>query len=120
LNNLWVPEGQGSLNFDPDINLSYADRLRMRTPGNEGGLQPHLDGGSVEVPIIPSLSRHSSELICAFYQRWADPAYQKVYEHVFEGEWEKHDPFNGVLRVHVNELPSPNVCTFFRTYQVTH
>ena len=31
---------------------SYADRMRIRTPGNVSGLVPHVDGGSVEVTMI--------------------------------------------------------------------
>jgi len=77
--------------------FGYADRMRIRTPGNVSGLVPHVDGGSVE--------------------RWMDIGYQKYYEKIFAGKWEEHDPFAGHLRIFTEEFPSPNVCTFFRTYQ---
>ena len=47
--------------------IIYADRIRRREPGDETlGLSPHIDGGS--------------------FERWTDPAFQKVYRSVFNGE----------------------------------
>lgn len=52
--------------------LTYADRLRIRHPGDaKFALGPHIDGGSVE--------------------RWEDPMYQKVYERILTGNWEEFD-----------------------------
>ena len=52
--------------------LTYADRLRVRLPGDaKFALGPHVDGGSVE--------------------RWEDPAYQTVYRDILKGNWENHD-----------------------------
>ena len=61
------------------------------------GLSPHTDAGSVE--------------------RWLDPAYRKVYRHVFSGNWHAYDPFDGAHRTAVEEIPSAAVCSMFCTYQ---
>ena len=45
------------------------------------------------------------------------PGYQKVYEHIFAGDWRAYDPFDATHRVHTHEIPSPAVCSMFRTYQ---
>jgi len=98
LNSLWSHKiSDTEIAFDPTREATYADRLRVRTPGNVSGLVPHVDGGSIE--------------------RWTNKAYQTLYKEVFAGEWEKYNPFNGVDRVSVEELPFPNVCTVFRSYQ---
>ena len=98
LNRLWRHEGEGALNFDPDRECTYADRIRRREPGDRTlGLSPHMDAGSVE--------------------RWIDPAYRQVYRHVFAGDWRAYDPFDGAFRTATEEIPSPAVCSMFRTYQ---
>jgi Gig2-like len=84
--------------FDPDRQCAYADRARRRMPGDKTlGLSPHMDAGTVE--------------------RWIDPGYQKVYEQVFLGNWRGYDPFDGRHRLETEEIPSPAVCSVFRTYQ---
>ena len=50
-------------------------------------------------------------------ERWIDPAYRRVYRHVFSGNPEAYDPFDGAFRPLVEEIPSPAVCSMFRTYQ---
>ena len=94
LDRLWRYEGV----FDPDMQCTYADRARRRQPGDKTlGLSPHMDAGTVE--------------------RWIDPGYQKVYERVFAGDWRGYDPFDGRHRLDTHEIPSPAVCSMFRTYQ---
>ena len=94
LDRLWKYEGV----FNPDLQCTYADRLRRRQPGDTTlGLSPHMDAGTVE--------------------RWIDPGYQKVYEHIFAGDWRGYDPFDATHRLHTREIPSPAVCSMFRTYQ---
>lgn len=94
LNRLWRFAGF----FDPDRDCTYADRLRRRHPGDETlGISPHMDAGTVE--------------------RWIDPGYQRVYRHVFAGDWRAYDPFDGAHRLETREIPSPAVCSMFRTYQ---
>ena len=94
LDRLWKYEGV----FNPDLQCTYADRVRRRQPGDKTlGLSPHMDAGTVE--------------------RWIDPGYQKVYENVFAGDWRGYDPFDGTHRLKTQEIPSPAVCSMFRTYQ---
>jgi hypothetical protein len=94
LNRLWRYDAV----FDPDRECTYADRVRRRQPGDTTlGLSPHMDAGTVE--------------------RWIDPGYQRVYRHVFAGDWRKYDPFDGTDRLLTREIPSPAVCSMFRTYQ---
>ena len=94
LDRLWKFEGV----FDPDRQCAYADRARRRQPGDKTlGLSPHMDAGTVE--------------------RWIDPGYQKVYEKIFSGDWRAYDPFDATHRLETQEIPSPAVCSMFRTYQ---
>ncbi|WP_028229761.1 DUF1479 domain-containing protein [Paraburkholderia mimosarum] len=98
LNRLWRNESEGRMHFDPDHVPVYADRLRRRPPGSESlGLSAHCDGGSVE--------------------RWIEANFRKVYRHVFSGDWRRYDPFDAAWRTEVEEIPSPAVCSMFRTFQ---
>jgi hypothetical protein len=98
LNNLWQAESEGQRHFDPNEVPVYADRIRRRPPGSASlGLSPHVDGGSVE--------------------RWLDENFRKVYRHVFSGDWRKYSAFDAAFRPEVRELPSPAVCSMFRTFQ---
>lgn len=94
LDRLWNYDGV----FDPDQQCTYADRVRRRQPGDKTlGLSPHMDAGTVE--------------------RWIDGGYQRVYESVFSGAWSRFDPFDATHRLTTREIPSPAVCSMFRTYQ---
>jgi hypothetical protein len=94
LNGLWRSAGI----FDPARECTYADRVRRRQPGDETlGLSPHMDAGTVE--------------------RWIDPGFQQVYQHVFAGDWRAYNPFDASHRLDTREIPSPAVCSMFRTYQ---
>jgi hypothetical protein len=98
LNQLWRYESGGKRHFDPDRECTYADRIRRREPGDASlGLSPHMDAGSVE--------------------RWLEPAYAEVYREVFAGNWRAYDPFDGAFRTETEEIPSPAVCSAFRTFQ---
>jgi hypothetical protein len=98
LNRLWRSESEGQIHFDPEQTPVYADRIRRRPPGSASlGLSPHVDGGSVE--------------------RWLDTNFRKVYRHVFAGNWRDYDPFDAAWRPDVREIPSPAVCSMFRTFQ---
>lgn len=99
LNGLWHHQGPGGQSyFIPDRECTYADRIRRREPGDATlGLSPHMDGGSVE--------------------RWIDEGYRQVYRHVFSGNWRDYDPFDAAWRTRTAEIPSPAVCSMFRTYQ---
>jgi hypothetical protein len=98
MNNLWQAESEGQRHFDPNVVPVYADRIRRRPPGSASlGLSPHVDGGSVE--------------------RWLDENFRKVYRHVFSGDWHEYSAFDAAFRPEVRELPSPAVCSMFRTFQ---
>ncbi|TQV92955.1 hypothetical protein IF1G_08258 [Cordyceps javanica] len=82
--------------------LSYADRLRIRQPGDATfALGPHMDGGSVE--------------------RWEPEGYGRggVYDAVFDGAWERYDPWDASGRVAaVNNLyDGLGACSAFRMWQ---
>jgi hypothetical protein len=98
LNRLWQAESEGRKHFDPNEVPVYADRIRRRPPGSASlGLSPHVDGGSVE--------------------RWLDENFRKVYRHVFSGEWRKYSAYDAAYRPEAREVPSPAVCSMFRTFQ---
>ena len=99
LNRLWDYSHEGQPVFDPDRECTYADRTRRREPGDHSlGLKPHIDGGSVE--------------------RWLDQdGFHQVYRHLLHGNWQDYDPFAAAFRTETSEIPSPAVCSMFRTYQ---
>lgn len=98
LNNLWDVAGPMGDEFDPNEDFAYADRTRRREPGDKTlGLSPHMDSGS--------------------YERWVDPAYQRIYGKIFEGAWPDYDPWKATFRTQTREFSSPAVCSMFRTFQ---
>jgi len=98
LNRIWNYKKNSIMHFDPDRECTYADRIRMRQPGDTSlGLSPHVDGGSVE--------------------RWLGENYQHVYRSLFQGNWQDYNPFNGEFRTEVEGIDSPAVCRAFRTWQ---
>lgn len=95
---MWDVSSPNGDEFDPNNDYMYADRIRRREPGDETlGLSPHIDGGS--------------------FERWTDPAFQKVYHSVFNGELDSYDPWKAAFRTHTKEFKSPAVCSMFRTFQ---
>ncbi len=98
LNNLWNYKNESYKVFDPNIELSYADRVRRREPGDSTlGLSPHCDAGSVE--------------------RWTDKNYQKIYDDIFSDNFENYNPFEAKYRDRTIEFESPAVAHVFRTFQ---
>lgn len=82
--------------------LAYADRVRIRQPGDSGfALGPHVDGGSVE--------------------RWEPSGYGlgKVYDKIWQGKWEEYDPWEASCRVPaVSDLYNGGgACSMFRMFQ---
>ena len=82
--------------------LSYADRLRIRQPGDATfALGPHQDGGSVE--------------------RWEREGYALggVYDRVFEGRHGEYDPWDASGRVAAvtNTHNGLGACSVFRAWQ---
>ncbi len=98
LNNLWIYENDEYKVFDPNRELSYADRVRRREPGDDTlGLSPHCDAGSIE--------------------RWTDNSYKKIYKDIFSDNFQNFDPFNAKYRDRTIEFESPAVAHVFRTFQ---
>lgn len=98
LNRLWTFEKNGERFFDPDRQANYADRVRRRQPGDATlGLSPHSDGGSVE--------------------RWCEPSFHYLYREIIHGDPLRFDPFDADGRTRTREIPSPAVCSAFRTFQ---
>lgn len=88
--------------ISPTHPLTYADRLRIRQPGDAGfALGAHVDGGSVE--------------------RWEDNGYGlgNVYQRIWEGRWEDYDPWEASCRVPaVADLYNgAGACSMFRMFQ---
>ncbi|CDK25249.1 unnamed protein product [Kuraishia capsulata CBS 1993] len=96
-------------NDDPDalVDMSsqvvYPDRLRVRQPGKQVTLNLHVDSSSIE--------------------RWEDPSYREVYKEIFEGEWEKWDPYQiakrpaGVQDLYNGATNNGSTCSVFRAFQ---
>jgi len=93
---------------DPNAPISsshptiYADRLRMRLPGDARfALGPHVDGGSVE--------------------RWEEEGYGRghVYDKIWEGKWEEFDPWESSCRLSVvsDRYQGIGACSMFRMMQ---
>jgi hypothetical protein len=82
--------------------ISYADRLRIRLPGDgKFALGPHVDGGSVE--------------------RWDEEGYGlgDVYKSIWQGKWENFDPWEASCRLKVVSDMHGGVgaCSAFRMFQ---
>lgn len=80
----------------------YADRLRMRLPGDARfALGPHVDGGSCE--------------------RWEPDGYGKghVYDDIWKGNWEAYDPWESSSRLPVTSdlYQGVGACSMFRMFQ---
>jgi Protein of unknown function (DUF1479) len=98
---LWFAAPGTQINLSTPI--TYADRLRIRQPGDASfALGPHLDGGSVE--------------------RWVPDGYGKsggTYERVFAGNWEEWDPLDATARTSARSslYESAGGCSIFRAFQ---
>ncbi|KAF2215823.1 hypothetical protein CERZMDRAFT_34315 [Cercospora zeae-maydis SCOH1-5] len=82
--------------------MMYADRLRMRLPGDARfALGPHVDGGSCE--------------------RWEEEGYGRghVYDKIFQGKWEEYDPWESSSRLSViaDLYHGVGACSMFRMFQ---
>ncbi|KAK5000814.1 hypothetical protein LTR66_000400 [Elasticomyces elasticus] len=80
----------------------YADRLRMRLPGDSKfALGPHVDGGSCE--------------------RWEEEGYGRghVYDAIFQGHWNEYDPWESSCRLPVvsDMYQGVGACSAFRMAQ---
>lgn len=83
-----------------DRSATYCDRLRIRQPRDKTfALGPHVDGGGVE--------------------RWEDFEYRSLYGPVWDGEWEKLNPYSvrGRLRANMDLYNGAGACSMFRMFQ---
>lgn len=81
---------------------AYADRLRIRQPGDAGfALGPHVDSGSCE--------------------RWETNGYGKggVYDAIWKGNWQGYDPWEASRRLPVvsDLYNGAGACSMFRMFQ---
>ena len=88
--------------LDVETAVAYADRVRIRMPGDAGfALGPHVDGGSAE--------------------RWEPEGYGRggVYNNIWKGQWEDFDPWelSGRLPVESDLYNGAGACSMFRGYQ---
>ena len=82
--------------------VSYADRLRIRRPGDASFYQnAHVDGGSVE--------------------RWEPDGYgfAETYAQIWDGHWEDYDPWDSGTRLRVTSdlYNGTGTCSTFRMFQ---
>ena len=82
--------------------MVYADRVRIRQPGDAGfALGPHVDGGSLE--------------------RWEEDGYGlgSVYGRIWKGKWEEYDPWESSCRLPVKSdlYNGSSACSVFRMFQ---
>ncbi|KAK2627138.1 hypothetical protein QTJ16_003104 [Diplocarpon rosae] len=88
---------------DIEIDLSsqalYADRFRVRHPGDSRTLPAHLDNGSIE--------------------RWEDEENSKTFQVIWEGKWEEYDAWNMDHRAQavIDLYGGPGSCSAFRSIQ---
>ncbi|KAK6200109.1 uncharacterized protein RJT21DRAFT_40371 [Scheffersomyces amazonensis] len=93
-----------TLPIDLESQVVYGDRIRIREPGKAATLPLHLDSSSIE--------------------RWEDENYSKVYQEIFEGNWEDWDPYKLDIRANAIEnlyehieTGKSTICSAFRTLQ---
>ncbi|ENH67126.1 Putative protein ybiU [Fusarium oxysporum f. sp. cubense race 1] len=100
LMSLWHTTSPTSISLSQPF--SYADRLRIRQPGDASfALGPHIDGGSVE--------------------RWEPEGYGAghVYDAILQGNWDSYDPWDASGRVDAvnNRYDGLGACSMFRMWQ---
>lgn len=96
--NLWHGNTDAAISTRNPI--IYADRLRIRLPGDSKfSLGPHIDGGSVE--------------------RWEDREFSTVYRDILNGRWENYDAFDFTHRLNaISDLHNGDgTCSAFRMFQ---
>jgi hypothetical protein len=98
----WNTNSAPDTPIDMSCPVAYADRLRIRQPGDTGfALGPHVDGGSVE--------------------RWEPQGYglTPLYQPIFSGRWQDYDPWDASGRVGINSdlYNGAGACSMFRSFQ---
>ena len=80
----------------------------MRCP-----LTPIVFGGATRFRIVGPIAARGWRLGGAL----AHENFRKVYRHVFSGNTHQYDAYDAAFRPEVREVPSPAVCSMFRTFQ---
>ena len=101
LMNIWHANDRNAL-ISTSQPLAYADRVRIRKPGDSKfALGPHVDGGSIE--------------------RWEPNGYGLggVYDEIWHGRWEEYDPWESSSRVPAvsDNYQGSGSCSMFRMFQ---
>ena len=89
-----------NLPVDLSSQVVYADRFRIRKPGDTAfTLPPHLDSSAIE--------------------RWEDPTYRSNYAPIFAGNWENYDPWRIDARLYAKTdlYHQRSSCSAFRAMQ---
>ena len=94
--------GCGTMPVSSRLPVTYADRVRRRTPGDTTFFpHPHMDSGSVE--------------------RWEPNGYGQsgTYQAIFDGHWEDYNPWDVSRRCKINNdlYAGADTCTMFRMFQ---
>lgn len=99
LNSLWQVASFGPGSFDANNSITYADRVRIRQPGDQThGIVPHVDSCSLEAWLTSdSIGRN--------------------YKQLLNGDWNRFDPFVATNRVSTESKPHNDSNGVFRTYQ---
>lgn len=99
LNSLWQVAKSGPGSFDVNKSIAYADRVRIRQPGDQThGIAPHVDSCSLDAWFNSDSIWHS-------------------YKKLLNEEWKDFDPFLATKRVSTMSEPHPDACGVFRTFQ---
>ncbi|KAI0380194.1 DUF1479-domain-containing protein [Hypomontagnella monticulosa] len=99
--NIWHPGNESAL-VSSNHPVAYADRIRVRRPGDTSlSSTPHIDNGSVE--------------------RWEPDGYGRAgtYAKIFQGRWEEYDPWDSSTRLGVTSdlYNGAGSCSMFRMFQ---
>ncbi|RDW91050.1 hypothetical protein BP5796_02215 [Coleophoma crateriformis] len=96
---LWNVKDE-TLPIDMSSQVHYADRFRIRRPGDkEYVLKAHLDSSAIE--------------------RWEDEVFRSNYEEIFKGNWENYDPWcmDNRPNAKVDLYRKQGSCSAFRSMQ---
>ena len=98
--------------------LSYADRFRIRHPGNQWNAHPpHVDGNyHIFFQLVNS---GLNILVGGAIERWEDKTFRTCFADILSGNWKQHDPYDleGRINARSSMYGRENQSSIFRTYQ---
>lgn len=112
MNLVWRAKSRHDASITTNFPVTYADRLRVRKPGQINGVKnssngekstqtAYIDGGSVE--------------------RWEPDGYgaSSTYQKIWDGDWENYDPWDSSTRLRVTSdlYNGAGSCSMFRMFQ---